>query len=103
MYIEFSPEMKKTYQQMDDNCREITEHHMSDDFGLAFATLGSLIRNQSIQLTYTDEGLIAGTEGDIDYAMQEIYKALRVQRAICQKPDSPDTPMLVIERRDAGF
>lgn len=102
MAIRFSPEMKRIFNQMSDTQRNITKGHMADDLGRAYELVGALIAVKGIAIDFNENGLVEGTESDMDFAVSVCYEKLRVQRAICSKFEAPDHDMLEQEKHESG-
>lgn len=103
MGITFTPEIRKTHNQLPQPEKSIVELHMRDDLGMAYGVVGSLIRVGTIDIQVYEDGFATGYETDLDYAVLEIYRALRTQRAICSPQDVPGRSMLEAEQKDSGY
>lgn len=101
--INFSPAMRAAIAKMDDTEKKVFLQQVQDDLGLAFNTFGNLIRVNSIDISFDDNGITPGSGTDIDFGVGEIYRALRIQRAITCAVGAPGYNVLQIEREQEGF
>lgn len=101
--FKFTPAVQDALAKLPDEDKKVTFDRMQDDLGLAYMTLGSLMRVNGVHIEFSREGLPAGFDMDMEYSLGEIYRALRVQRAICSKFGTPDSPVLEVEQREAGL
>lgn len=103
MGILFPPEIRKLHNQIPEPEKSIVHAHMRDDLGMVYGVVGALVRSNAISIDVYEDGFATGYETDLDFAVAEIYRALRTQRAICSKQDVPGRAMLDAEQKDFGY
>jgi len=103
MAFNLSPAVQSALSKLPDEDQKYTFDRMQDDLGLAYMTLGSLMRVNGVRVGFTEKGFPAGFDTDMDFALGEIYRSLRVQRAIASAFGKPDAPVLEVEQRESGL
>lgn len=103
MAIRLTPDIRKAHNQLPEPEKSIVDRRMVDDLGMAYGVIGSLIRTGAIDVEVLEDGFATGYETDIDFAVLEVYRALRLQRAICSEQNTPGRAMLDAEAKDMGY
>jgi len=101
--VKYSFEVSKLIAGLSLPDRETAERHIVDDLGLAMIIAANVIRMGRLEITFVDEGMISGTTQDIEILINEIYRGLRVQRAIAAPFSAVDRVVLEQEQKEYGF